>query len=290
MPPAPVPGAAVPPAVASAIHATPAARKRAAERGLDLSTIGGTGPGGSIVLHDVERMAAPSAAPPRRGLDLARMREAIAAAMARSKREIPHYYLATDIDLSAALSWLEQVNAARPPDQRLLPAVLTLKAVALAARKFPMFNGFFEPSRGFVPGKDIHVGVAISIRGGGLASPAIHDCGALGLDRLMEKLRDLAARAREGRLRSSELSDGTITVSSMGERGVESLYGIIYPPQVAIVGFGTVTRKPVAVGDQVGIRPVMTATLAADHRVSDGHAGARFLKEIDALLQEPGKL
>ena len=192
--------------------------------------------------------------------------------------------------MAAALLWLEQVNAARMPEQRLLPAVMAFKAVALAVRKFPAFNGFFEPSKGFAPSKDIHIGIAIAIRGGGLASPAIHDCGGLALDQMMEKLRDLVARTREGRLRSSELSDGTITISSLGERGVESLYGVIYPPQVAIVGFGTVMRKPLAVGDKIEIRPVMTATLAADHRVSDGHLGARFLKEIDALLQEPEKL
>ena len=136
------------------------------------------------------------------------------------------------------------------PEERLLPAVMAFKAVALAVRKYPAFNGFFEPSKGFAPSKDIHIGIAIAIRGGGLASPAIHDCDGLALDQMMEKLRDLVARTREGRLRSSELSDGTITISSLGERGVESLYGVIYPPQVAIVGFGTVTRKPVAVGER----------------------------------------
>ena len=295
-PQAPAPAAktptATPPVPEGGLRASPAARKRAAERGVDLSKIKGSGPGGGIVLEDVERAAPgqPSAAAPRRGLDLAKMCEAIAAAMARSKREIPHYYLATGIDMSSALSWLERTNAGRPPEQRLLAAAITLKAVARAARKYPMFNGFFDSAKGFAPSRDIHIGVAIAIRGGGLASPAIHNCDEISVDQLMEKLRDLAERAREGHLRSSELSDGTITVSSMGERGVESLYAIIYPPQVAIIGFGTITRKPVAVGDKVEIRPVMAATLAADHRVSDGHIGGRFLREIDSLLQEPEKL
>jgi pyruvate dehydrogenase E2 component (dihydrolipoamide acetyltransferase) len=285
---APSPIIAAPSSAAEAgVHASPAARKLAAEKGIALASVKGTGPGGSIVLHDVEQ--APGAAP-HRGLDLAKMRQAIAAAMARSKREIPHYYLAHDIDMTAALSGLEQTNAARVPDARLLSAVMTLKAVALAARKYPAVNGFYDPAKGFTPAKEIHVGTAVAIRGGGLVSPAIHDCDRLSLDQLMEKLRDLVARAREGRLRSSELSDGTITVSSLGERGVESLYGIIYPPQVAIVGFGAIIRKPVAIEENIAIRPVMTATLAGDHRVSDGHLGARFLKEIDALLQEPMKL
>jgi len=285
--PSPKPAAA--PASVQGLRASPAARKLAAQKDVDLAALKGTGPGGTIVLHDVERAAA-GAKLPHRGLDLEKMRAAIAAAMARSKREIPHYYLATDIDLSAALAWLEKTNAARTPEQRLLPAVMTLKSVALAAKKYPAFNGFYDPAKGFAPAKAVHIGNAVAIRGGGLVSPAIHDCDRLTLDQLMEKLRDLVARAREGRLRSSEMSDATVTVSSLGERGVESLYGIIYPPQVAIVGFGTVTRRPIAVDEKLEIRSVVTATLAADHRVSDGHLGARFLKHMAALLQEPEKL
>lgn len=269
------------------LRASPAARKRAAELGVTLASVTGSGPGGSIVIGDVEKAAA---APRPRGLDLAKMREAIAAAMARSKREIPHYYLATDIDMTRAQAWLENTNAARPPEARLLMTVVTLKAVARAARKYPALNGFYDPKTGFTPARAVHIGTAVAIRGGGLSSPAIHDCDTLGLDAMMAKLRDLVARAREGRLRSSEMSDATITVSSLGERGVESLYGIIYPPQVAIVGFGTVTPRPIAVADKIEIRPVMTATLSGDHRVSDGHLGARFLREIAARLQEPETL
>jgi len=271
------------------VRASPAARKLAAERGIALASLTGTGPDGTIVLGDVERAAA-AAPPPHRGLDLDKMRQAIAAAMARSKREIPHYYLATDIDMSVSLAWLMEQNAQRPPDTRLLATVLTLKAVALAAKKYPAFNGSYEPATGFSPGANVHIGTAIAIRGGGLASPAIHNCEQLSLDELMTRLRDLAARARDGRLRSSEMSDATITVSSLGDRGVESLYGVIYPPQVAIVGFGRTVRKPAVVGDRIEARETMTATLAGDHRVSDGHLGGRFLREIDILLQEPAKL
>lgn len=286
-PPAAKPGPAMPSAEAG-VRASPAARRLAAERGIDLASLRGSGPAGAIVLHDVELAAGGRL--PHRGLDLYRMRQAIAAAMARSKREIPHYYLATDIDMVRALDWLAKTNAGRVPEQRLLPAVLTLKAVALALKKHPAFNGSFDPASGFAPSAQIHLGVAIAIRGGGLAAPAIHDCDTLSLDQLMDKLRDLAARAREGRLRSSEMADGTLTVSSLGERGVETLYGVIYPPQVAIVGFGTVLCRPAVVGDAVVPREIMAATLSADHRVSDGHAGARFLRTIDALLQEPEKL
>ena len=222
--------------------------------------------------------------------DLDKMRRAIAAAMAKSKREIPHYYLATDIDMARATAWLAATNAPRTPSERLLPAALTLKAVALALRKYPKFNGCYREPEGFVASGAIHIGTAISIRGGGLVSPAIHDCDRLSLDEMMARLRDLAARAREGRLRSSELADPTITVSSLGDRGVDSLYGVIYPPQIAIVGFGRVAAKPAVVDGNVAARPVMAATLAADHRVTDGHIGSLFLNAVAALLQEPDKL
>jgi pyruvate dehydrogenase E2 component (dihydrolipoamide acetyltransferase) len=289
--PVSVPPALEPPAAIAerAIRASPAARKAAGERGLDLSRLKGTGPGGAIALRDVEGAAekAPSARP---GLDLNKMRVAIAAAMAHSKREIPHYYLATDIDMTRATAWLEEANASRTPENRLLPAALLFKAVALAVRKYPAFNGAYSTSSGFAPSEHVHLGTAIAIRGGGLVAPALHDCDRLDLDRLMANLRDLVARARVGRLRSSEISDPTITVSNLGERGAESLFGVIYPPQVAIVGFGKVVRKPVAIGDEVQIRPMMSATLAADHRVSDGHAGSLFLNEIALLLNEPERL
>jgi pyruvate dehydrogenase E2 component (dihydrolipoamide acetyltransferase) len=277
--------------VAPALRASPAARKAAAAGGIKLETVSGTGPDGAITLRDVEQaLKRLKIKPPPRGLDLDKMRDAIAAAMAHSKREIPHYYLATDIDMARATEWLEDYNASKSPNERLLATVLTLKASALAARKYPPFNGTYSAPAGFSPSQSVHVGAAIAIRGGGLVAPAIHDCDRKSLQDLMTHLRELVARARVGRLRSSEISDPTITVSSLGDRGVDSLFGVIYPPQVAILGFGRVVRKPVAVGDEIRIRPVMAATLAADHRVTDGHLGSLFLNEIGALLQEPSRL
>jgi pyruvate dehydrogenase E2 component (dihydrolipoamide acetyltransferase) len=136
----------------------------------------------------------------------------------------------------------------------------------------------------------VHVGVAIAIRGGGLAAPALHDVDQMPLDELMARMRDLVQRTRAGRIRSSEMSDPTITVSSLGERGVEALYGVIYPPQVAIVGFGKPVARPWVVDGAIGPRSIVSVTLAADHRVSDGHTGALFLAEVGRLLQEPEKL
>ena len=245
-----------------------------------LSTITGSGPAGAITRADVERRVGEIAAPSERkralGLDLDAMRTAIAAAMARSKREIPHYYLEHQIDVTACEHWLAATNAARPPEQRLLMGVLTVKSVALAARRFPAFNGFYRDGR-YEPAPAVHVGMAIAIRGGGLAAPALHDADLRTLDELMARMRDLVSRMRAGRIRSSEIADPTITVSSLGDRGVAALYGIIYPPQVAIVGFGKVVERPWVIGGTVAPRSILTITLSADHRVSDGHAGALFV-------------
>jgi pyruvate dehydrogenase E2 component (dihydrolipoyllysine-residue acetyltransferase) len=281
------------PGSAGRVRMSPAARRLAELHGVDPSGIAGSGPARAITYADVERhigeIAAPSKKKRAAGLDLEAMRNAIAAAMARSKREIPHYYLAHQVDVTGCEQWLTRTNAARPPESRLLIGALAVKAVALAARRFPAFNGFYRDGR-FEPASAVHVGVAISIRGGGLVAAALHGADQVSLDGLMIGMRDLVQRIRSGRIRSSEISDPTITVSSLGERGVEALYGIIYPPQVAIVGFGKVVARPWVVDGAVGPRSVVTITLAADHRVSDGHAGALFLAEIGKVLGEPEKL
>ena len=293
LPPVPRPRMVVEGGSGGRMRASPAARQLASIRGVDLAALFGSGPLGAILRIDVERSAAAVTAPAEKkrsiGLDLNAMRAVIAAAMARSKREIPHYYLEHQVDVTGCEEFLSRLNAERAPDNRLLMGALAVKAVALAARRFPAFNGFYENGQ-FKPSSGVHAGVAIAIRGGGLASPAIHDSDQLTLDELMARMRDLIQRVRSGRIRSSEMADSTITVSSLGERGVEVLYGVIYPPQVAIVGFGKVVVRPWIIGSSVTPRSVVTVTLAADHRVSDGHAGALFLAGIGKLLQEPDKL
>ena len=185
--------------------------------------------------------------------------------MARSKREIPHYYLGTDIDFLRARSWLDQANGLRPVSARLLPVVLPIKAVALACGDTPDMNGFFTDDR-FRASAGVHVGVAISLRSGGLVAPAIHDADGKVLDELMAELRDLVTRARTGRLRSSEMSDPTITVPNLGALGVRTVYGVIYPPQVALVGFGRITEWVWVEDSMIGVRPLVSTTLGADHR------------------------
>jgi pyruvate dehydrogenase E2 component (dihydrolipoamide acetyltransferase) len=286
--PAPVAGPSVPaPAPpAGRPRASPAARARARELGVDLAGVRGTGPGGAVTREDVEAAARPSPAAPARPGGI---RQAIAAAMARSKREIPHYYLGADIDLSAALGWLARENERRPVTERLLPVVLLLKAVARATREVPEVNGYVVDGV-FRPSEAVHLGLAISLRQGGLIAPALHDVDRRSLAELMRDVNDLVARARSGGLRSSELADATLTVTSLGDLGVTAVYGVIYPPQAALVGFGKVAERPWVRDGRIEARPVVTATLSGDHRASDGIRGARFLAAVDRLLQAPEEL
>jgi pyruvate dehydrogenase E2 component (dihydrolipoamide acetyltransferase) len=271
-------------------RASPAARKLARELAVDLARVSGTGPHGAITRQDVERAAGTTVATPKRAVDrTTAMRAAIAAAMARSKREIPHYYLSTAIDMRAALAWLRAENETRPLPERLLPIPLLVKAVGLALREVPELNGYWVDGA-FRPGAGIHVGCAIALRGGGLVAPAVHDADRKDVGALMREIRDLVARARTGSLRSSELTDPTVTVTNLGEQGVDTSFGIIYPPQVALVGCGRVIDRPSVVSGAVEVRPMMTATLSADHRASDGHRGGVFLMALERLLQTPGQL
>jgi pyruvate dehydrogenase E2 component (dihydrolipoamide acetyltransferase) len=294
----------VPPAPSGRLRVSPLAMRTAIELGVDLSRVKGTGPDGAITQADVQRAAAvkaapeavpvvtppplpavppveaPKVTPPSKPAMApaerqAAMRKAIAAAMSRSKREIPHYYLGAHIDMSKTLAWLQAENLKRPVTERLLYAVLLLKAVALALHDFPEMNGFWVDGA-FTPSEAVHVGVAISLRQGGLIAPAIHAVDKKSLDEIMVNLRDLVKRVRAGVLRSSEIADATMTVTSLGEQGVETVFGVIYPPQVALVGFGKIVEQPWAANGMLGVKPVMMATLAADHRASDGHRGGLF--------------
>lgn len=283
---------------------SPAARRLAASLDVDIDHVTGTGPQGAVIINDVEHAAAhiesakpevpktvatpaaplsPKELAAKRGTE---MRKSIAAAMSRSKREIPHYYLADEILMDPVLDWLADRNAQRPITERVLPAVLQIKAVALAAQRFGEFSGFWR-DESFQPAPNSHVGVAISLRGGGLVAPAIHDVADHKLDELMADLTDLVARARTFSLRSSEMSDPTITVTNLGDQGVATVFGVIYPPQVALVGFGKPVQRVVAIDGGIRIATTVQITLAADHRASDGHRGALFLDAIKELLQQP---
>lgn len=280
---------------------SPSARRLARELGVDLAAVHGTGPKGAIQRIDIE-LAAQKKMPP--AVESAThsstepaatetlhqgMRQAIAAAMSRSNHEIPHYYLEMEIDMSRSLQWLEVENQKRAIRERLLPAVLLLKAVAKALQDIPEFNGYWLDNQLQIK-PEIHIGFAVALRQGGLITPAIHAVDTLSLTALMKAMSNLIERTRSGRLRSSEMTDATVTVTNLGDRGVRTVFGVIYPPQIALVAFGRITERPWAEGGMLGIRRCVTATLAADHRATDGHRGSQFLEALNNHLQQPESL
>jgi pyruvate dehydrogenase E2 component (dihydrolipoamide acetyltransferase) len=296
--PAPGPAAAAQGAAGSRARISPAARVRARDLGVEVASLTGTGPGGAITIEDVEkakRPAQPSREPPaaKAGehdmVQTGGMREAIATAMSRSKREIPHYYLSLTKDVTGAVDWLAARNASVPVTERLLFTALLIKAVALTCRDVRGFSGFYRDGR-YEPGPSVHVGVAVALRGGGLVAPAIMDTADKPLPALMEEFRQLVMRARGGRLRASELAAPSIIVTSLGDAEVDAVFPIIQPPQVAIVGSGAVSSRPWVVDGKVEPRQLIVLSLGADHRVTDGRLGAQFLAGIAERLAAPGKL
>ena len=301
-----------PAATPGRIACSPSARQLALELGVDLATVTGTGPHGAIGRGDVEAAARDAGAKPPAPVEpvspaqaepsaekaagkpaptaaMKAMRQAIAAAVSRSNREIPHYYLESEIDLSRPLKWLEEENRKRSLRERILPVALLVKAVALALREVPELNGFWQNDQLEVR-PDIHIGFAVALRQGGLISPAVHHVDQLGVGEVMERLVDLIERTRTGHLRGSEMTDATVSVTSLGDRGVRTVYGVIYPPQVALIGFGRISERPWAEDGMLGVRRCVTATLAADHRATDGHQGALFLEALNRHLNLPETL
>lgn len=324
----PAPAAPAPAPVASVIGGdrvkiSPLAAKVAMELKVDINQIKGSGPGGAITRTDVEKAAqvqkaappapapvapAPAAppapvaaapapapapaAPPAEGKKMdfqTAMRQAIAAAMSKANREIPHYYLETHIDMSHALSWLEEENIRRSIKDRILPVLLLLKATAKALTDVPELNGFWVDDHLEVS-EAINIAFAINLRQGGLVTPAFHNVDMKSWDELREEMTDLILRTRAGRLRSSELTDGTITLTSLGDRGAEKTFGVIYPPQVGLVGFGKIYEQPWVENGMLTVRRATVATLAGDHRATDGHKGGLFLEALNKYLQEVEKL
>jgi len=301
---------------------SPLARRIAEEEGVDLSTVTGTGLGGVVRAEDVRRaarhtapVAATAEAPARRTAEqpvrppvespaeapaeapvrapaaqqAADMRSSIAALMTVSNREIPHYHLTHTIDLQQSIRWMKERNRELEMSERLVPAALLLAATARAARSVPELNGHWVDGD-FQAAADVDLGLILSLRSGGLLVPVIAGADRLSVEETMARTKELTRRARSGRLRGSDLARPSISVSNLGDQGVESVLGVIYPPQVALVGFGAVVDRPWAVDGLLGIRPVVTVTLAGDHRATDGATGSRLLKTIDRLLQAPEEL
>lgn len=302
------PVTAVPPtAAAVAVWATPLARRLAGEQGIVLADVVGSGPSGAVRAGDLPTRAAshqaePSAetgdeqaetievttaAVPPRMSRTERMRSMIAARMELSNHDIPHYRLERDVDLGPLTAHLSMINEERPITERIVPAAALVRAVAVAAAKHPELNGTWSDDR-FHPGQGVNVSVAISLRSGGLVTPTIGNADDASLDDVMTLLREFTTAARTGTMRSEwTRSDSSITVTNLGERGADLVHGLISPPEVALVGFGRIRERPMVVDGAVVARPVVTATLGADHRATDGAVGSRFLSTIARLLEDP---
>lgn len=267
------------------IKASPAARRKAKEMGIDLFSLAAKGE--AVHLSQIES-AEPIISEPNTP-QMGGMRQAIAKAMSRSNAEIPHYYLSTSINMTPALHWLEELNAKRSIKERLLPAALLIRAITKALEEVPELNGFWKDDAPQIS-EDINPGIAIALRKGGLITPALLNAGKMNLDQTMQALDDLITRTRSGKLRNTEITQQTITITNLGDLGVESVYGVIYPPQVALVGLGRIMDAPWAEGDALCVRKVIQATLAGDHRATDGRIGAKFLEKLNNLLQHPEEL
>lgn len=265
------------------IKISPAARKKAKELGVELSEVQGDKK--EIHLKDIESETVHKKSEhPASG-----MRQAIAKAMSLSNAQIPHYYLSSSINMSPALKWLEEVNRNRAIQERILPAALLIQAVVYALKEVPQLNGFWR-NDALEISKEINPGIAIALRKEGLITPAILNAHELNLDGTMKSLSNLIERTRSGKLRNSEITEQTITITNLGDLGAESVFGVIYPPQVALVGFGRIMNAPWAEGDTLSVRKVLQATIAGDHRATDGRIGGKFLDKLNQILQIPQEL
>ncbi len=290
-------------AEAGRVLASPLARRLAREQGIDLATVTGTGPGGRVVEADItaaaaalppepapEPAAAAAPAEPEGAVraDLSRMRQAIASVTSGSKREAPHFYVAADIDMTAAMALRREVNDELPAASRVSVNDLIVKASALAIGKYPKFNSFFRGDH-LQMNPSVNVGIAIALESG-LIVPGIPQCESKSLTQIAAASRDLVDRANNGTLQAEEYTGTTYSVSNLGMFDVDSFTAIIFPPHAAILAVGAVKEQPVARNGQLAIAEIMKATLSVDHRVADGAEAAQFLMEIKRLLEKPVSL
>ena len=281
------------------VRASPVARRLADERGIDISQVKGTGPGGRVTKDDVLAMpatAAPvTAAAPAvetvaaETVPLSRMRQQIARVTVKSKQEKPHFYVASEIDMTRAMELRQELNQALEAEGvRVTVNDLIIRACVEALTKYPKFNAYFQDD-GVRMNEKINIGIAIALEEG-LVVPAIMDCAQRSLRDIARASRDLAERTEGGTLHPSEYTGGTFAISNLGMFAVTSFVAIIHPPQTAVLAVGTVAKRPVVRDDQVAVAQTMTATLSADHRMVDGAEGARFIVEVKRLLENPVSL
>ena len=289
------------------VFASPVARRIAHDKGIDLHQIRGSGPQGRVVQKDVlsfleqspsqprsERRAAPdvpASYAPRQTqvIPLNKMRAAIAAALQRSKQQIPHFYETIDVDVEDLSNLRARLNEQlKDQNVKLSLADFITKAVASALQRHPAVNSTFDGSNITRQG-DVHIGIAVAVPDG-LIVPVLKHADKMGLREIRERSAAIIERARAGRQKQDEMSGGTFTISSLGTYGIREFCAIIYPPQVGILAVGAAEKRPVVRNNQIVARTMMSVTLSADHRVVDGATAADFLRTLKQMLEEPGMM
>ncbi len=281
------------------VRASPLARKMAAEKGIDLATVTGTGPGGAVTKEDVLRIAAPTApvaavrpeeAPLGRLVPLTSMRRAIGRRMVESKTTIPHFYVGLEVDMSEAVKLRQTLNPQleRRGQAAISPTDILIAAAATTLIEFPQVNVRLE-EEGIRWIDDVNIGLAVALEEG-LIVPVIKRAHTKSLIQIAQERKDLVERARDNRLRADELMGGTFTISNMGVYGVDSFAAIINPPESAILALGRIADRAVAVEGQVVVRPMMTMVLSVDHRLLDGATAAAFLCRLKEIIEGPQAL
>ncbi len=287
--PAPTAGEAPPagptPPAGSALKASPRARRIAAEHGLDLATVRGTGPEGQIIEQDV-LAAAKARAPAGQDRPLSQMRKAIARITTQSKAPVPHFYVTTEIAMEEAERLRHQLKQAR----RFTPSItaLIVKAAALAIGRYPEINVSYAGDVLRLHAT-IDIGIVVALDDG-LLSPVVRDCGAKSLARISAEARDLIERARTRRLTPEEYTGATFSVSNLGMFDVENFIAVLMPPEAAALAIGSVRDVPVVEDGRVTVGRRMKVTLSCDHRALDGAQAARFLREFKRVLEHPLEL
>ena len=278
------------------VRASPIARKLAAEHGIDLAHVTGTGPGGRITEADVaayqEYLLSEAAEPTTSAetVPLSRMRLAIARLTSHSKSEIPHFYMAIEVSADPALALRSEVNPKlQSQNVRLSVNDMVVKACALALQKYPTLNASFAgDSLLFHP--SINIGVVVDMDNEGIMVPSLLECQDKTIMELSTAGRDLVRRAKENALRPDELTSATFSISNLGSLGVYTFSAVVHPPNAAILAVGAIRKEPVVRGDDIVVGQVMNLTLSVDHRVEDGVTAARFLGELKRLLERPQEL
>ncbi len=286
------------------IFASPLVKRMAEEQSIDLAQVKGSGPGGRIVRSDLEAYMAqscPQVAPqPRRELrevppapkpiagkkeELSRMRATIAKRMAESKREIPHFYVTAEIDMTEAVRLKDALKASDRVEVEVTYTHLIAKAVAVALERHPYLNASFIEGAREVKGR-VNLGIAVAVEDG-LIVPVLKECGGLSLLKIAERANALVERIRSGKPRADDLSDGTFTISNMGMLPVEHFAAVINPPQGAILAIGAIKERPVVRESHIVAAKTMMVTLSCDHRIIDGIVAGQFLAELKTLLENP---